>query len=84
MLQDENSTNHPVCSYVKPLRAGRLLDTPRQASRFVSLIGYEKVSTVGGGEKAEQWTTMHGFLCRNKGVGAVINLKFISTAAKMK
>ncbi|XP_048219411.1 centrosomal protein of 76 kDa isoform X3 [Perognathus longimembris pacificus] len=27
--QDENGINRPVCSYVKPLRAGRLLDTPR-------------------------------------------------------
>lgn len=68
VLQDENSTNRPVCSYIKPLRAGRLLDTPRQAARFVSLIGYEKVATVGGGEKAEQWSTTHSFLCRNKGV----------------
>ena len=78
VLQDENSTNHPVCSYVKPLRAGRLLDTPRQASRFVSLIGYEKVATVGGGDKAEQWTTMHAFLCRNKGAFMVPTIQKVS------
>ncbi|XP_074644636.1 centrosomal protein of 76 kDa-like [Tubulanus polymorphus] len=64
--QDECGTNRPVCSYVKPLRAGRLLDTPRHASRFVSLIGYERVPTVGGG-RSEQWTSMHASLCRNKG-----------------
>ncbi|XP_071091691.1 centrosomal protein of 76 kDa-like isoform X1 [Haliotis cracherodii] len=65
--QDENGTNRPVCSYVKPLRAGRLLDTPRQAARLVSLIHNEKVPTLGGGDKREQWTNMHAFLCRNKG-----------------
>ncbi|KAK3589311.1 hypothetical protein CHS0354_026966 [Potamilus streckersoni] len=65
--QDENMTNRPVCSFVKPLRAGRLLDTAREVARFVSLMHQEKVQTLGGGEKAEQWTTMHTFLCRNKG-----------------
>lgn len=68
ICQDENGTNRPVCSYVKPLRAGRLLDTPRQAARLVSLIHNEKVPTLGGGDKREQWTNMHAFLCRNKGV----------------
>ncbi|XP_041375156.1 centrosomal protein of 76 kDa-like [Gigantopelta aegis] len=65
--QDENAINRPVCSFVKPLRAGRLLDTPRQAARFVSLMHHEKVATLGGGDKVEQWTNIHGFLCRNKG-----------------
>ncbi|XP_078607268.1 centrosomal protein of 76 kDa-like [Branchiostoma floridae x Branchiostoma japonicum] len=65
--QDENATNRPVCSFVRPLQAGRLLDTPRQAARFISLLTYEKASTVGGGPRAEQWCTMHAFLCRNKG-----------------
>lgn len=64
---DENGTNRPVCSYVRPLRAGRLIDTPRQAARFTSLIGYEKTSIVGGGNRLEQWSSMHAFLCRNKG-----------------
>lgn len=71
-FQNENCINRPVCSYIKPLRAGRLLDTPRQAARFVSLIGYEKTSLVGGGEKPEQWSTMHSFLCRNKGVSFLV------------
>ena len=57
-----------MCAYVHPLRAGRLLDTPRQAARFVSLIGYEKHVSVGGGDRQEQWASMHAFLCRNKGV----------------
>ena len=68
LLKDENGTNRPACSYVRPLRAGRLLDTPRQAARFVSLLAYEKVTTLGGGGRGEQWTSMHAFLCRSKGV----------------
>ncbi|XP_039593874.1 centrosomal protein of 76 kDa isoform X1 [Polypterus senegalus] len=65
--QDENGVNRPVCSYVRKLRAGRLLDTPRQAARFVSLLGYERAPVVGGGGKQEQWCTLLAFLCRNKG-----------------
>lgn len=65
--QDENAINRPVCCYIQPLRAGRLIDTPREAARFVSLIGYEKAPSVGGGERSEQWSTMHSFLTRNKG-----------------
>ncbi|XP_030408578.1 centrosomal protein of 76 kDa isoform X3 [Gopherus evgoodei] len=66
--QDENGINHPVCSYVRPLRAGRLLDTPRQAARFVNVLGYERAPVIGGGGgKQEQWCTLLAFLCRNKG-----------------
>ena len=68
-IQDENATNRPVCAFVNPLRAGRLLDTPRQAARFVSVMGYEQASAVGGGQPREQWSSMHAFLCKNKGVG---------------
>ena len=38
--QDENSIHRLVCSYVKPLRSGRLLDTPRQAARLFFLTIY--------------------------------------------
>uniref|UniRef100_G1KNT5 Centrosomal protein of 76 kDa n=1 Tax=Anolis carolinensis TaxID=28377 RepID=G1KNT5_ANOCA len=66
--QDENGINRPVCSYVRPLRAGRILDTPRQAARFVSVLGYERAPVIGGGNsKQEQWCTLLAFLCRNKG-----------------
>ena len=65
--QDERGTNRPVCSFVCPLRAGRLLDSPRQAARFVSLLGYEHAPSVGGG-KAEMWSSLHAFLCKGKGV----------------
>lgn len=56
-----------MCSFVCPLRAGRLLDSPRQAARFVSLLGYEHAPSVGGG-KAEMWSSLHAFLCKGKGV----------------
>ena len=65
--QDECGTNRPVCSFVCPLRAGRLLDSPRQAARFVSLLGYEHAPYVGGG-KAEMWSSLFAFLCKGKGV----------------
>ncbi|XP_078071809.1 centrosomal protein of 76 kDa isoform X1 [Mustelus asterias] len=65
--QDENGVNRPVCSYIRPLRAGRLLDTPRQAARFVNVLGYERAAAVGGGSRQEQWCTLLPFLCRGKG-----------------
>ncbi|KAJ8412653.1 hypothetical protein AAFF_G00116040 [Aldrovandia affinis] len=65
--QDENGVNRPVCSYVRVLRAGRLLDGPRQAARFVSLLGMERAPVLGGGAKQEQWCTLLAFLCRGKG-----------------
>ncbi|KAK2844111.1 hypothetical protein Q5P01_010770 [Channa striata] len=66
--QDENGVNRPVCSYVRILRAGRLLESPRQAARFVSLLAHEKAQAVGGGGgKQEQWCTLMAFLCRGKG-----------------
>lgn len=65
--QDECATNRPVCAFVRLLHAGRLLDSPRQAARFVSLLGYEHTQSVGGG-KAEMWSSLHAFLCKGKGV----------------
>lgn len=50
------------------MRAGRLLDTPRQAARFVSLIGYNKITpSFGINEQVEQWLNLHTFLVRNRG-----------------
>lgn len=64
--QDENGVNKPVCSYVRVLQAGRLLESPRHAARFVSLLAYQKAPVVGGGSKQEQWCTLLAFLCRQK------------------
>uniref|UniRef100_A0A8C7YYD1 Centrosomal protein of 76 kDa n=1 Tax=Oryzias sinensis TaxID=183150 RepID=A0A8C7YYD1_9TELE len=66
--QDENGVNRPVCSYVRVLRAGRLLESSRHAARFVSLLAHERAPMLGGGTgKQEQWCTLMAFLCRGKG-----------------
>lgn len=72
--QDEGGRSHPVCAYVRPLRAGRLLDSPRHAARFVSLIPFERASSVGsGGTCAEAWSSLHTMLSRKKGVRGTIS-----------
>ncbi|KAK6186561.1 hypothetical protein SNE40_008576 [Patella caerulea] len=63
---DENGNNKPVTSYIKPFRAGRLIETPRQAARFVGLIHHDKPKSLGQ-DKKEQWTNIHSFLCMNRG-----------------
>lgn len=71
---DETGRSRSVSSFVWPLRAGRLLDGPRQAARFVSLIPFERSSSShvgvvtrreGGGEV---WSSLHTILCQRKGV----------------
>jgi len=64
--QDETGENRPVCSYIKSLRCGRLLDSPRHAARFVSLIPFEKICSFGG-SFIEQWYSGMSFLARAKG-----------------
>lgn len=82
--QDEGGGSHPVCAYVRPLRAGRLLDSPRHAARFVSLIPFERASSVGsGGCCTEVWSSLHATLSRKKGVGSfseMLILTFFSAA----
>eukprot|EP00696_Hemimastix_kukwesjijk_P014993 gnl/Hemi2/3085_TR1090_c0_g1_i1.p1 gnl/Hemi2/3085_TR1090_c0_g1~~gnl/Hemi2/3085_TR1090_c0_g1_i1.p1 ORF type:complete len:641 (+),score=176.65 gnl/Hemi2/3085_TR1090_c0_g1_i1:145-2067(+) len=62
----ETGVNRCVCTFVRPLSAGRLLDSPAQAARFVSLLPYEKEEVVGGGRK-EIFNTTHTFLCKGRG-----------------
>jgi centrosomal protein CEP76 len=60
--------NKFVCSYIRPLRTGRLLDSPRLASRFVSLIGYNKKDlSFCTNQNIEQLLNMHTFLVKNCG-----------------
>ena len=71
--QDECGCSRSVCTFVHPLRAGRLLDGPRQAARFVSLIPFERQASVGtgvgrGGGGADVWSSLHTLLCQRKGV----------------
>ncbi|GAB1597412.1 centrosomal protein of 76 kDa-like [Argonauta hians] len=65
--QDEKFRNRFVCSYVKRLKANRLLNSAREAARFVSLIPVGKSETIGHAASPEKWTSMHSFLCSNKG-----------------
>lgn len=62
--QTEAGVNRPVCTFVRPLRAGRLIDSPRAAARFVSLIPYQKDDASAGGAAAETWNSQHAFLCQ--------------------
>ena len=71
--RDESGRSRFVCSFVRPLSAGRLLDSPRHAARFVSLVPFERAVTVGrcaGGEGCggEAWSSLHTLLCRRAGV----------------
>ena len=80
--QDENGTTRPVFTYLRPLHAGRLLDTPRHAARFVSLIPYEQTAAGPVGlapptgdfdspqSRADIWPSLHAFIAANKGVCA--------------
>eukprot|EP01137_Pigoraptor_chileana_P005113 Opistho-2@47775 len=65
--EDETATNRLACTFVAPLRAGRLLDTPRHAVRFVSLLAVDRSSPIGGGAHTEQWLTLHSLLAARKG-----------------
>jgi centrosomal protein CEP76 len=51
---------------VQPIRPGRLLRTPYEAARFVSLIPYSREESLGGG-RMEIWTSMHSFLAKGRG-----------------
>jgi centrosomal protein CEP76 len=66
--EDEWGGHKPVCYFVKPLLAGRAIDSPRHAARFVSLIPYTKIEAIGAGAgRAEIWHTFHTFLSMRKG-----------------
>ena len=65
--QDEEGTMRLVCSYVQPMMVGRLLESPREAARFVSLLSYERPSSIGSGCN-EVWNTLHTVLSVRKGV----------------
>ena len=64
--ESEDGTYKPVVSLVQPLRTNRLIDSPLQAARFVSLIPFER-SENPGGTRNEVWYSMHTFLAKGKG-----------------
>jgi centrosomal protein CEP76 len=52
------------------MRTGRLIDTPRSAARFVSLMSFNRSASAtafGMSDQFEQWTHLHTFLARNRG-----------------
>jgi len=53
--------------YVVPMRAGRLIDTPRHAARFVSLLASRRTSSVGASERTDSWQTMNTFVSLREG-----------------
>ena len=69
--QDETGRSRLVCSFLTPLVGGRLIESPRAAARFVSLIEYERTPTVGGDSKPELWASMGAFLSKGAGVGRI-------------
>ncbi len=70
--EDETNESNIVCQYVSPLRVGRILDGPRHAARFVSLIDYRQPQTLGGtgGREGsgEVWMRLHSLLATKSGV----------------
>ena len=55
-----------MCTYVSPVRAGRLVDSPRHAARFVSLIPFERRAGVCG-RRVDSWQSWHSFLSKGRG-----------------
>ena len=54
--RDEAGETRCVCTFVSPLAAGRALDSPRHAARFVALLPIERDDSVGGA-RAETWAS---------------------------
>lgn len=64
--ETEDGTFKPVSSLIQPMRTNRLIDSPLQAARFVSLIPFERCENPGG-TRSEVWHSMHTFLTKGKG-----------------
>eukprot|EP01062_Namystynia_karyoxenos_P069434 TRINITY_DN64932_c0_g1_i1.p1 TRINITY_DN64932_c0_g1~~TRINITY_DN64932_c0_g1_i1.p1 ORF type:complete len:694 (+),score=214.44 TRINITY_DN64932_c0_g1_i1:101-2083(+) len=66
----------PVVSLVSPVSCSRVLDSPLEAGRFVTLLGYdadddrlkEGAAVIGG--TSDAWATPFALLCRGKGHAA--------------
>ncbi|KAK3741153.1 hypothetical protein QZH41_011834 [Actinostola sp. cb2023] len=64
--QNECGASKPVVSFITPIDTGHLLDTPRHAAIFVSLLKHEDECSMFG-SRVDSWTSLHAFLCRGKG-----------------
>lgn len=57
-----------VCDYVCPVRAGRILDSPAQAARFVASVPTQSSSSIGSSSTShDQWKSGLAFLVENRG-----------------
>ncbi|KAJ2992607.1 Centrosomal protein of 76 kDa [Globomyces sp. JEL0801] len=63
---NEFGIRKPVTEYVSIL-SSRLIESPKHASRFVSLLSYEPLTRVGDSGNLEIWQHFHTFLCVKKG-----------------
>lgn len=61
----ETGVNRPVSSFVQPVRAPRLLDSPAHAARFVSTLPFSQDKAVGG--SLDTWNSISTTLCRRQG-----------------
>ncbi|XP_075252623.1 centrosomal protein of 76 kDa-like [Convolutriloba macropyga] len=69
--QDENGTTRPVCSFVRPLRTGRVLESALQCTRFVSVLSSEGTDdAMGGTSSTSTWQSLFCTLAQNKGTSA--------------
>mmetsp|Transcript_16697 Transcript_16697/g.23021 ORF Transcript_16697/g.23021 Transcript_16697/m.23021 type:complete len:648 (-) Transcript_16697:166-2109(-) len=66
LARGEDGEQLPVCKFVRPFSGGRLLGTPREAARMVSLLGIQEDSPIGGTAQ-EAWCNMHTLLTRGCG-----------------
>lgn len=69
--QDEEGVSRVVCCYVRPLKASRVVESPREAARLVSLCDYEHHSAIGStSARPEVWNSLYAFLSVKKGVSS--------------
>lgn len=69
--EDERGDSHLVCHYITHLKAGRSLESPRHAARFVSLINHREEFSSFGKERKDcdsTWQSMATFLATKSGV----------------
>lgn len=64
--ETEHGRQRSVCCLVRPMRSGRLLDSPRHAARFVSLLPLRRLEGIGE-TRREVWMSTHTFLSAKRG-----------------
>ncbi len=62
----ELGTQRPVNAFVRPLRAARLLHSPRHAAHFVSLLSHRREAPAGAAV-ADVWRSVHATLATRAG-----------------